>query len=301
MKKIIILSLLVLTISFLLVSCGGDSAIAGEAVRAGDFCVHNDIAYTGFLSECADDTVIDRFTCRNGVETQASSFDCADSGKICENGLCVGADVTCTDSDGGVDVYTAGTVNSVEGEYSDFCQPSYGDLSFVNEYSCQTNGSYAFDQIDCGVGEFCLNGACIEEEGGEAELTCVDSDGGANENESGIVTQYIDGVINGTWVDTCSQYTNGVKEINCLDDGNVEGYPSTIPCAEGRICEDGACVESGFGCYNVTAINASGTFDCSLNLSNYYWSAIECGISQEDSYYCCDPQAPTNSNSACSY
>jgi hypothetical protein len=68
----------------------------------------------------------------------------------------------CTDSDGGEDYYTKGTVsgyiNGVKYSYSDSCsQP--GDTNPLNEYVCTSDGFYTSLSYDCPNG--CSDGACV--------------------------------------------------------------------------------------------------------------------------------------------
>jgi hypothetical protein len=69
---------------------------------------------------------------------------------------------SCTDSDGGEDYYTKGTVsgyiNGVKYSYSDSCsQP--GDTNPLNEYVCTSDGFYTPLSYDCPNG--CSDGACV--------------------------------------------------------------------------------------------------------------------------------------------
>ncbi len=172
MERKLFFGLLIFILALFLQGCG-DSALAGQAVTgSGDVCTLGEVGYTRLASICTSETELEVHRCVGGVGTPITTADCAVNDKVCENGKCVEA--RCTDTDGGVDPYTAGTINSVEGEYSDFCRDH--DASFVNEYSCQSNGSLVFDQIDCGLGEICMDGACVDLPENETGLN--DSQGG---------------------------------------------------------------------------------------------------------------------------
>lgn len=129
----------------------------------------------------------------------------------CSDGVC-----SCSDSDGGVDYYTAGT----SGTMVDRCI----DESTLREYLCgysETRGFYT-ETEDYGCPYGCLDGACI----------CEDTDGGVNYEFAGCI---------GTTCDTC-------EDEQWLIEYRIEAPTSTHPCngrsnrhkCEGR-CVDGAC------------------------------------------------------------
>ncbi len=87
---------------------------------------------------------------------------------------------SCTDSDGGNDVYTYGTTTSTEGSggmpagtYTDSCD-SFGD---IYEYACPTNSSTVVDvyYVSCPSGYTCSEGACAEVVT-VSTPSCVDAD-----------------------------------------------------------------------------------------------------------------------------
>ncbi|RLG10671.1 hypothetical protein DRN73_07230 [Candidatus Pacearchaeota archaeon] len=67
----------------------------------------------------------------------------------CSQGACI----NCTDTDGGVDIYTKGTVTTPKGSFTDYCQPD----GSVFEYSCEPEG--IGKRYECSSG--CQDGACI--------------------------------------------------------------------------------------------------------------------------------------------
>ena len=81
---------------------------------------------------------------------------------------------TCTDSDGGVNFYTKGTVTSNEPSpypqtATDYCSTS----TTLQEMSCGSDGMLALTGYDCPNG--CLNGACVANSSA-TKAACTDSD-----------------------------------------------------------------------------------------------------------------------------
>ncbi|MEK6882108.1 MAG: hypothetical protein AABY22_21000, partial [Nanoarchaeota archaeon] len=161
---------------------------------------------------------------------------------------------TCTDSDGGKDVYVKGNMIDQNGaNKTDFCS----DSSKVGEYYCNNNlGS--FTTLDCPSTGYCSDGACVKRTVNET-VTCTDSDGGLKYDVKGISKGMEEVVINGTKVlryaerkDICvkdNQIPNpgleeGVFEYYCQD--NIlkvkGGLTESHVCENG--CSNGACVPS---------------------------------------------------------
>jgi hypothetical protein len=62
----------------------------------------------------------------------------------------------CTDTDGGLSIYTKGVCISAKGSYTDYCRSSYNLI----EYQCYDNNCIALN-VSCPSGYACSNGACI--------------------------------------------------------------------------------------------------------------------------------------------
>jgi len=106
------------------------------------------------IDDCVDLQTIRKYYClQNGSDTY-EEFSCG-SGKKCVDGRCVRS--TCTETDGGRDIYRAGTT-TVQGHSSmDVCT----DDHTVHEYYCYGDGVLD-EEIGCGTGYLCDNGACIQ-------------------------------------------------------------------------------------------------------------------------------------------
>lgn len=73
----------------------------------------------------------------------------------------------CTDSDGGMNYNTAGTVMDVDGiEDMDKCSTNENYSGRLYETYCQESGKYGRETYDCPSGS-CMSGACVEAEAAE--------------------------------------------------------------------------------------------------------------------------------------
>lgn len=75
-------------------------------------------------------------------------------GHSCIDGACV---AQCTDTDGGIDLFEAGTCTDSTGSATDVCLPDGG----VGEYHCSELGNCLGSSNPCPEGTECSNGACI--------------------------------------------------------------------------------------------------------------------------------------------
>ncbi len=129
----------------------------------------------------------------------------------------------CSDSDGGRDLFEAGTASDQRGSISDSCADSLG----VEEAVC-SGRTAAKETLPCPKGYACASGACVL-------MPCQDTDGGKEEGSKGSVTTSA-----GTFADECAG-ASAVKEYYC-DDG--EALYEQIACASGFECRMGACEEA---------------------------------------------------------
>jgi len=189
----------------------------------------------------------------------------------CQDGACLlGANATtCTDSDGGIKIYSKGkTISSINGEFKDECltdsevaagtvKPSTctSDYCFVTEFFCSTNrapGNYnlAIGQVSpCPNG--CQDGACLS---GANATTCTDSDGGNDISKKGTTTgkKSVNDSTIITRVDLCTWFPNGgptnhLTKCNGADCGIYEYYCSESGEVTGQLhncsnnCNGGTC------------------------------------------------------------
>ncbi len=147
----------------------------------------------------------------------------------------------CSDSDGGVNIYSKGTATGADSNDKkftnrDYCSGSTG----VMEYSCLAAANGDILQVkyyECPSGYTCDNGACKET---TTTKKCSETDGGKNKYTKG--TNYIQ-YANGTnFVPPQSDYcedTSTVAEFTCSGDQWDMTYES---CPSGYTCDNGACV-----------------------------------------------------------
>lgn len=67
------------------------------------------------------------------------------------------SNVTCSDSDGGINSGTLGTCKDLRGNYTDRCLFN----NTLAEFSCGTNSTCVITNITCPFGQVCSNGRCV--------------------------------------------------------------------------------------------------------------------------------------------
>ena len=180
---------------------------SGESVSGTDRCL-------------GDGEEVLEYYCSGG-EVKHIDIACP-SGYICSDGAC--KQITCFDSDGGVETSILGTVNYGE-QYTDTCVSD----SVVREYSCAANGSVEEVEVACPENHKCSGGRCV------AVTVCADSDGDDEGKTKGTTT-----LGSTTYEDKCLSY-DVVYEYYC-ENGTVQ--TKQVRCPEGQACEEGICVEA---------------------------------------------------------
>lgn len=184
-----------------------------------------------------------------GISTNCGSCS---SGYTCSNGKCVAVtqNITCTDSDGGLDYYVKGIVtDSINGIYTDECYTlATGEVGIIEKY-CE-NASENEHFYECPYG--CEDGACIP----ESNITCTDSDGD---------DPFKTGTTIGHWLCPEDKQPIVTERDYCVNDTTVFEYicnkgcdnilAHEIPCFLG--CKDGACIIPE----NVTCTDSDGGLD----------------------------------------
>ena len=173
----------------------------------------------------------------------AGETTCVDEGYIfledCGGGG-GGCTFSCSDSDGGIDIYEAGDTYVMYTTCGDITYEDFCSGNEVFEYSCGADNAEG-EYILCPNGYTCSSGKCVSENGG----TCTDTDGGINPDVYGEATDSY-----GTYKDFCAS-EEAIMERYC--DGD---YVTQIKkqCGVGKICDEDQdkCVTVG-GCSNPTA------------------------------------------------
>lgn len=219
-----------------------------------------------FNDACRPDGMgVYEYYCENNV-ISSENINCPE-GMECAGGVCIISAPSCTDSDGGVEPDTAGTVVDSTGQKKDECYSS----TTVKEYYCTENGQATSLLVSCSGGKICKEGACVEPD-------CYDSDGGFNIYEKG---QAIPSS-GGTFWDYCSG-SYAVREYYC---SGKDAVYTTTDCPSGYYCSSGACIrgeacwetDDGIDAYEYGEVTAR---DDEAYDSCYDWNTV-------NEYYCKD-------------
>ena len=147
------------------------------------------------IDRCASTTQLNEYYCEDNYGMSVG-ITCPNE---CEDGRCIGGEVECTDSDGGLNYYVKGYVNLADDW--DWCLETPNG-SLLNEIYCidsETSGTKSHfcpggcedgaclgapecvEHEDCESGEFCAFGTCVEcDDDGDVTdfaITLIDDDG----------------------------------------------------------------------------------------------------------------------------
>ncbi|MBU0532780.1 hypothetical protein KKB44_04795 [Candidatus Micrarchaeota archaeon] len=156
----------------------------------------------------------------DGVTYNNSCFASRAGVSIASSGACTQA---CNDSDGGKDIFTAGSVTANGDASNDVCKT----VSVVKESFCENNEA-SLAELPCPPGYICENGACVLS-------PCNDSDGGNTPTTKGTAKSATD-----EQTDKCVD-TDTVKEYFC--ENGVVSF-QYVDCLSGEECAIGACQEA---------------------------------------------------------
>ncbi len=225
---------------------------------------------------CYSDTGYIEYYCGTTGNCEQMAVDCPG---LCESATCVDAPLTCTDSDGGFDLYVLGTTTDNFWSYTDSCMNSQ-DLI---EYICHTNNTAILQIASCSP-DICLDGVCTIAPTAE----CYDSDGGTNYYTLGTVINDT-----GNYTDYCFS-TSQLIEYRC-----IEPYSGLYTCPSG--CENGICVNETTTCTDECVVNSIGCnntaqkWTCTLQADGCYDQVYSfCDINYECLDGLCVYTAPPN-------
>ncbi|MBU0532084.1 hypothetical protein KKB44_01175 [Candidatus Micrarchaeota archaeon] len=103
--------------------------------------------------ECVDFGMIKEHSCLENETAKTEDIECG-SGYKCSTGRCVQS--ACSDTDGGLEIYVAGTVTKNGNEYEDYCFDDYE----LREYYCYGDDVELKKHI-CPEDYICLNKKCV--------------------------------------------------------------------------------------------------------------------------------------------
>ncbi len=110
-----------------------------------------------FTDTCSDEMTVKEYYCEDG-EAKSELIECSEGFK-CKGGQCIKGRIECTDTDGGYDIYTAGSVtiaSLLKGEYIDKCL----DGTRLKEYYCEDD-ELAIAEVECEGG--CFRAQCLKQ------------------------------------------------------------------------------------------------------------------------------------------
>jgi hypothetical protein len=183
------------------------------------------VTYNGteLSDSCADSVYAEEYYCADNLPA-LKAIACS-SGTECLDGACIPKAANATTQkcrEGPV-----GTVTFDNKTYSGVCQGAFDILG----YFC-VNDSLVQKAMNCGKGNKCQEGACVE-----LVRTCTDSH--TDKAKTGTVTVYGGGQAIDTKTDSCKD--NSTKTLYSC--GNASIVSADIACSQGMVCYKGACVE----------------------------------------------------------
>lgn len=152
----------------------------------------------------------------------------------------------CTDSDGGLNIFTAGQTNTASGGTVDNCDFLTNVNGIMNEAMCDANGNPAHKATKCPESApYCRDAVCTT----DSSPACKDTDG-ANAFTRGTIYErrYADGPKHTDYCqnmqtlqpnDPCEGPSCGVREFTCQEPYVTTTYKD-VQCANG--CNNGACL-----------------------------------------------------------
>ncbi|HSB46427.1 MAG TPA: Kazal-type serine protease inhibitor family protein [Candidatus Bilamarchaeum sp.] len=202
-----------------------NASLCSDGDGGKEFYVASSVTAGGktYADTCTDLRLVKEYYCTDSAV--ASEIHQCDAGERCDTGRCMIAEKSCSETDGGDDIYNKGslTAGSIVSEINrmDSCV----DDDTVTEYFCSGN-DYESEARDCPDGYMCANGEC-------READCDDSDGGKDTLVRGTVTK---GTEDKT--DSCVD-SDTVREYSCSGK-SIES--DSINCPSGYSCDNGKCV-----------------------------------------------------------
>jgi len=186
------------------------------------------------------------------IEEPAPIEEPAEPPLVAEEEPIVGlASQKCFDTDGGVNIYVAGTVTENNLKNTDSCE----GLSSVNEYSC-SDGHIKRQVISCGLNKECQNSVCVQSSSTTAFKDCTSGTTRCDLQDA----LYLDTCVDGMW-----------KRAGRCPAGCANNECVTQQCyAPGTRCNyDGTAVETCNVATGLFKFEKTCRFGCSNGKCNY--------------------------------
>ncbi|VVC03260.1 Uncharacterised protein [Candidatus Bilamarchaeum dharawalense] len=244
-----------------------------------------------------NDTIVIPKNCTGpvcGVDGQTYNTDCDaenENVEIAYKKACLVVE-NCIDSDGGNNKNMIGTVTKGSESFTDYCM----DSNQLAEYYC-ADSNISLVGIPCGLGNICMNGACIVDPNYHENITPVSACVGPSEVD--ISTAYTTTFANRTNKDTCMSY-DLVKKYYCKND-KLESI--NIQCNPGYYCNLGRCELRQYSCSENDGgknISSTGKTTALLGIMVISENFDECvDTSTLTEYYCLPNNTATSENIDC--
>lgn len=192
---------------------------------------------------CGTTNVLSETSCVNG-KLKWKNVRCPVAG-TCRSGACARPAPTCTDSDGGNNIFALGTVTATAIGSSTIRGDTCASANSVYEWTCASDGIggnwlSGGSSVPCGAGNICQDGACVPAP--QPTYTCTDWDGEDffTAGRANGTTTYSDGHTSfWWWLDQCKD-ANTLNEARCNADNSGTSTAIDTPCQFG--CQNGACL-----------------------------------------------------------
>ena len=228
---------------------GGAPNVKEYKSITGPISTHNDY--------CITETKLSEASCDEKGKLKSSEIICQ---KGCKDGACIKEEKKvnkCIDSDNGKDYFVAGKLSGTDiyGNVIDQLDHCAGDGTGVNEYYCTETG-FTYETYQCPKG--CKDGICVKEIKAEGINISKCNDPDAEDLSKATTVTYFDqNGVQSDFKDSCVGIV-GVIEGLCNKDGTfacLNKDNCKRRCPKGKICSDGACIETIAKCVDSDSKN----------------------------------------------
>jgi len=111
---------------------------------------------------CLSNNTLIEYSCGEANDLKTTQVVCPPGAPLCQEGVCTAGTFSCTDSDGGYNIYVKGEITYSEGDVVsgksiDTCLSS----ELLEEHTCKAIHFGTALRVNCPVGYICQDGACV--------------------------------------------------------------------------------------------------------------------------------------------